>query len=108
MVGVKMQTVSSWVKDANIPLTVTVSFDNLMPTPMLLGGQPVAHELHAAHKPSWSHTVTSLLGDLSSSVFKFIMVSNAHLWDITGREGMLRPLLTDHLKKKQVFKEILR
>lgn len=67
----------------------------------------MAHELHAARKPSWSHTVTSLLGDLSSSVFKFIMVSNIHLWEITSQEGMLRPLLTDHLKKQQVSKDIL-
>lgn len=28
MVDLKMQTVSSWVKDANVPLTVTVSYDS--------------------------------------------------------------------------------
>lgn len=108
MVDLKMQTVSSWVKDANVPLTVTVSYDSWTPTPILLGGQTVAHKLHAAQKPSWIHTVTSLLGDLSSSVFKVIMVPHTRLWENTSQEGMLRPLLTDHLKKHQVSKDIFR
>lgn len=108
MVDLKVQTVSSWVKDANVPLTATVSYDGWTPTPILLGGQNVAHKLHAAQKPSWIHTVTSLLGDLSSSVFKVIMVPRTRLWENTSQEGMLRPLVTDHLKKHQVSKDIFR
>ena len=46
--------------------------------------------------------------DLSSSVFKVIMVPNTQPWENTSQEGMLRPILTDHLKKQQVSKDILR
>lgn len=67
----------------------------------------MAHELHAAQKPTRSYTVTSLLSDLSS-VFKVIMVPNTQLWENTSQEGTLRPILTDHLKKQQVSEEILR
>lgn len=65
-------------------------------------------EMHAAQKPSWSHTGISLFGDLSSSIFKLIMIPNVQLWENTGQERKLRSILTDHLKKWQISKGILR
>lgn len=60
--------------------------------------QPVAHGL-------WSCTITSLLGDLSSSVRKVMMAPKTQLWEETSQTGLLRPGLTGHLKKQKLSKD---
>lgn len=40
----QMQTMSLWAKDANTLLTVTVRYDSVILIPLLLGGQPLAHQ----------------------------------------------------------------
>lgn len=89
IVNLEVQAVSHWLRDASVPVTATVSCGSGARTPVILGGQPVAHGL-------WSCTITSLFGDLSSSVLKIIMPPKTQLWVETSQTGMFRPVLTAH------------
>lgn len=101
IVNLEIQTVSYRLRDASVPWTATVSCGNAEITAVLLGSQPVAHGLQSC-------TITSLLGDLSSSVLKVIMAPKTQLWEETSQTGMLRPVLTRPLKKQKVSKDVSR
>lgn len=101
MVNLEIQTVSRWLRDASVPLTATVCCGSGALTPVLLGGQPVAHGLRSC-------TITSLSGGLSSSVLKVILAPKTQLWEETSQTEMFRAVLTGHLKEQKVSKDVSR